>query len=211
MSSEVSREKPIDYALMARILIDERERGGYPIWVTRSGARALARAQRHGLVHPQRLRRRAARRQRRRRARHRGVDLRHDARHERARARRRRAGTGCTCAPSTRCARRARSPLRCEQGIITDGIMHACVTTNMPFVLTGSIRDDGPLPDVDHRRARGAGRDARARHQGDDGDPHRHRAARDRHRQHAARVRHASRTARCASWRRSASTRRSSS
>jgi lysine-ketoglutarate reductase/saccharopine dehydrogenase-like protein (TIGR00300 family) len=33
-------------------------------------------------------------------------------------------------------------------GIITDGIMHACVTTNTPFVLTGSIRDDGPLPDV---------------------------------------------------------------
>ena len=35
-----------------------------------------------------------------------------------------------------------------EQGIITDGIMHACVTHNVPFVLTGSIRDDGPLPDV---------------------------------------------------------------
>ncbi|MGH7633946.1 MAG: hypothetical protein ACRENC_09470, partial [Gemmatimonadaceae bacterium] len=30
MSSEVSREKPIDYALMARLLIEERERGGYP-------------------------------------------------------------------------------------------------------------------------------------------------------------------------------------
>ena len=24
----------------------------------------------------------------------------------------------------------------------------ACVTNNVPFVLTGSIRDDGPLPDV---------------------------------------------------------------
>ena len=33
MVSEVSREKPIDYALMARILVDEREGGGYPIWV----------------------------------------------------------------------------------------------------------------------------------------------------------------------------------
>src|SRR5947207_13323222 len=33
MTSEVSREKPIDYALMARILIQERDRGGYPIWV----------------------------------------------------------------------------------------------------------------------------------------------------------------------------------
>src|SRR5688500_1535800 len=34
MTSEVSREKPIDYSLMARILIAERDRGGYPVWVT---------------------------------------------------------------------------------------------------------------------------------------------------------------------------------
>jgi hypothetical protein len=33
-------------------------------------------------------------------------------------------------------------------GTIKDGIMHALVTTNTPFVLTGSIRDDGPLPEV---------------------------------------------------------------
>jgi hypothetical protein len=35
-----------------------------------------------------------------------------------------------------------------KQGIIKDGIMHSCVVSNVPFVLTGSIRDDGPLPDV---------------------------------------------------------------
>jgi hypothetical protein len=35
-----------------------------------------------------------------------------------------------------------------EQGIVTNGIMHAIVTRKIPFVLTGSIRDDGPLPDV---------------------------------------------------------------
>ena len=35
-----------------------------------------------------------------------------------------------------------------EQGIIKDGIMHACVVHAVPFVLTGSIRDDGPLPEV---------------------------------------------------------------
>ena len=34
MTSEVSREKPIDYAEMARLVISERERGGYPVWVT---------------------------------------------------------------------------------------------------------------------------------------------------------------------------------
>ena len=33
MSSEVSREKPTDYAEMARILVDERARGGYVVWV----------------------------------------------------------------------------------------------------------------------------------------------------------------------------------
>lgn len=31
---------------------------------------------------------------------------------------------------------------------ISDGIMHTCVTNNIPFVLAGSIRDDGPLPEV---------------------------------------------------------------
>jgi hypothetical protein len=35
-----------------------------------------------------------------------------------------------------------------RQGIITDGVMHACVTRDVPFVLCGSIRDDGPLPDT---------------------------------------------------------------
>src|SRR4051812_23845643 len=34
MTSEVSREKPIDYSLMARLLVEERDRGGYTIWVT---------------------------------------------------------------------------------------------------------------------------------------------------------------------------------
>jgi lysine-ketoglutarate reductase/saccharopine dehydrogenase-like protein (TIGR00300 family) len=35
-----------------------------------------------------------------------------------------------------------------ESGAISGGIMHSCVTTGTPFVLCGSIRDDGPLPDV---------------------------------------------------------------
>ncbi len=34
------------------------------------------------------------------------------------------------------------------QGILKSGIMHACVTRPVDFVLAGSIRDDGPLPDV---------------------------------------------------------------
>jgi lysine-ketoglutarate reductase/saccharopine dehydrogenase-like protein (TIGR00300 family) len=35
-----------------------------------------------------------------------------------------------------------------DTGVVTGGVMHACVTTGTPFVLGGSIRDDGPLPDV---------------------------------------------------------------
>jgi lysine-ketoglutarate reductase/saccharopine dehydrogenase-like protein (TIGR00300 family) len=35
-----------------------------------------------------------------------------------------------------------------HQGLITRGVMHACITKPIPFVLAGSIRDDGPLPDV---------------------------------------------------------------
>jgi lysine-ketoglutarate reductase/saccharopine dehydrogenase-like protein (TIGR00300 family) len=35
-----------------------------------------------------------------------------------------------------------------EKGIIKSGIMYECVKHDIPFVLAGSIRDDGPLPDV---------------------------------------------------------------
>jgi lysine-ketoglutarate reductase/saccharopine dehydrogenase-like protein (TIGR00300 family) len=35
-----------------------------------------------------------------------------------------------------------------EKGVINGGIMYECIVNNIPFVLAGSIRDDGPLPDV---------------------------------------------------------------
>ena len=35
-----------------------------------------------------------------------------------------------------------------ERGRLFKGIMHACVTRGVDVVLAGSIRDDGPLPDV---------------------------------------------------------------
>jgi hypothetical protein len=35
-----------------------------------------------------------------------------------------------------------------EAGYVTGGAMAACVRRGVPFVLGGSIRDDGPLPDV---------------------------------------------------------------
>jgi lysine-ketoglutarate reductase/saccharopine dehydrogenase-like protein (TIGR00300 family) len=35
-----------------------------------------------------------------------------------------------------------------ENGRLTSGIMYECVKNNVPFVLAGSLRDDGPLPDT---------------------------------------------------------------
>lgn len=35
-----------------------------------------------------------------------------------------------------------------EQGVVGGGLMHTLVSTETPFVLAGSIRDDGPLPEV---------------------------------------------------------------
>jgi lysine-ketoglutarate reductase/saccharopine dehydrogenase-like protein (TIGR00300 family) len=35
-----------------------------------------------------------------------------------------------------------------RQGIVKDGIMRAIIRKKVPFVLAGSIRDDGPLPEV---------------------------------------------------------------
>jgi len=35
-----------------------------------------------------------------------------------------------------------------EAGVLTRGIMHACHTQGVPYILAGSIRDDGPLPET---------------------------------------------------------------
>lgn len=35
-----------------------------------------------------------------------------------------------------------------SSGLLRKGVMHACVRRGLPIVLAGSIRDDGPLPDV---------------------------------------------------------------
>ena len=35
-----------------------------------------------------------------------------------------------------------------ESGAVTDGIMYECVRHQVPFALVGSVRDDGPLPEV---------------------------------------------------------------
>ncbi|RLM89655.1 TIGR00300 family protein [Halobellus sp. Atlit-38R] len=35
-----------------------------------------------------------------------------------------------------------------EEGLIEEGVMYECVENDVPYVLAGSIRDDGPLPDT---------------------------------------------------------------
>ena len=35
-----------------------------------------------------------------------------------------------------------------RQGVVTGGVMAECVNADIPYVLAGSIRDDGPLPDT---------------------------------------------------------------
>jgi lysine-ketoglutarate reductase/saccharopine dehydrogenase-like protein (TIGR00300 family) len=35
-----------------------------------------------------------------------------------------------------------------EKGILRKGIMYECIRNHIPFVLAGSVRDDGPIPDV---------------------------------------------------------------
>ena len=147
MSSEVSREKPIDYALMADILVNERDNGGYPIWV--AGPALVHSRARHdmvwfienGFV---------------------GAMLAgnavavHDIEASIFGTTLGMSGAGKATQGGHGLHMRAINAVRAagsikaavENGVITDGIMHALVKTNTPFVLTGSIRDDGPLPDV---------------------------------------------------------------
>jgi lysine-ketoglutarate reductase/saccharopine dehydrogenase-like protein (TIGR00300 family) len=147
MTSEVSREKPIDYALMARLLVDERDRRGYPIWVTGPAlVHSRARADMvwfiaNGFV---------------------GALLAgnavavHDIEASIFGTTLGMTRTGEATSGGHGLHMRAINKVRAagsiaravEEGVITDGIMHACVMHGVPFVLTGSIRDDGPLPDV---------------------------------------------------------------
>ena len=147
MTSQVSREKPIDYAQMAGMLLDDRDRGGYIIWVTGPAlVHSRARADMtwfisNGFV---------------------GALLAgnavavHDIEASIFGTTLGMTGTGQASSGGHGLHMRAINKVRgagsirtaVEQGIITSGIMHACVKYDVPFVLCGSIRDDGPLPEV---------------------------------------------------------------
>ncbi len=147
MKSAVSREKPVDYVEIARLLCEERQRGGHIVWVlgpavlhsrgreTRVwfiengfvgallGGNAIAVHDIEQAILGTTL----------------GMD--HWGRpvqgghayHMRVINRIRAVGSIANAV---------------QQGILSNGIMHACVRKGVPFVLAGSIRDDGPLPDT---------------------------------------------------------------
>src|SRR5207247_7078007 len=143
----VSRERPVDYAVLAQLLGEEKQRGGKILWVV-GPALVHARARedmvwfvRNGYVQAF-LGGNAV-------AVHdleaaifgttlgmsstgEGVEGGH-ALHMRAINTIRRAGS---------------IEATVRKRLVTTGIMHALVTQGVPYVLAGSIRDDGPLPEV---------------------------------------------------------------
>jgi lysine-ketoglutarate reductase/saccharopine dehydrogenase-like protein (TIGR00300 family) len=147
MSSQVSREKPIDYTLIARMLVDEKRRGGHTLWVT-GPALVHSRARdnlvwfiRNGYV--QALLAGNAVAVHDIEAAIVGTTLGMTSEGEPT------AGGHAAHMRAINAVRRAGSIRQAvADGLITEGIMHACVVEEVPFVLGGSIRDDGPLPDV---------------------------------------------------------------
>jgi lysine-ketoglutarate reductase/saccharopine dehydrogenase-like protein (TIGR00300 family) len=147
MSTEVSRERPVNYDELAARVEEERRRGGYLIWVVGPAlVHARARADLEwfigeGYVQAMLVGNAVAV---------------HDIE----------AAIYGTTLGMTRAGRavegghglhlRAINRVRAagsieravEQGLVTTGIMHTLVRRRIPYVLAGSIRDDGPLPGV---------------------------------------------------------------
>ncbi|MGH7444120.1 MAG: hypothetical protein ACREKM_04550, partial [Longimicrobiales bacterium] len=147
MRSAVSREKPVDYAELARILHEERARGGHIVWVVgpavlhARGRDVVTWFVENGYVHAflggnavgvhdieQALM---------------GTTLGMDRTGKPVSG-----GHAFHMRAINQIARAGSIRAAVESGLLTNGIMHACVKHDVPFVLAGSIRDDGPLPDT---------------------------------------------------------------
>jgi len=147
MATEVSRERPVDYSVLAQLLGEEKQRGGKILWVI-GPALVHARAREDMIwfiengycnallggnavaVHDLE-------------AAIFGTTLGMSSSGESVEG-----GHGLHMR-AINAIRRAGSIERAvRQGVASSGIMHALVSRNIPYVLAGSIRDDGPLPDV---------------------------------------------------------------
>jgi lysine-ketoglutarate reductase/saccharopine dehydrogenase-like protein (TIGR00300 family) len=147
MSSQVSREKPVDYALIADLMRAERDRGGHIVWVAgpavlhSRGRDVITWFIENGYVNAL-LAGNAV-----------GV---HDIEQAMLGTTLGMDRTGRPVPGGHSFHMRAINMINragsiqdaVAQGSLRDGIMHACVKHNVPFVLAGSIRDDGPLPDT---------------------------------------------------------------
>ena len=147
MQTEVSRERPVDYAVLAELLGEEKERGGRIVWVV-GPALVHARAREdmvwfieHGYVGAL-LGGNAV-------AVHDleaaifGTTLGMSSSGEGV------AGGHALHMRAINAVRRAGSiDAAVRGGLVEGGIMHALVRRGIRYVLAGSIRDDGPLPEV---------------------------------------------------------------
>jgi lysine-ketoglutarate reductase/saccharopine dehydrogenase-like protein (TIGR00300 family) len=147
MQTEVSRERPVDYAVLAQLLGEEKERGGQILWVI-GPALVHARAREDMIwfiqngyvgvlfggnavaVHDLE-------------AAMFGTTLGMSSSGEGVEG-----GHGLHMRAINAIRRAGSIEAAVRQGTITGGIMHALVTRRVPYVLAGSIRDDGPLPEV---------------------------------------------------------------
>jgi lysine-ketoglutarate reductase/saccharopine dehydrogenase-like protein (TIGR00300 family) len=148
MSTEVSRERPVNYEELAARIMEEKQRGGYLLWVA-GPALVHSRARTdfewfiaNGFVQAVLVGNAVAV---------------HDIE---AAIFGTTLGMTSTGHPTEgghglhmRAINRVRAAGSIEaavaSGLIRSGIMHALVTHRVPFVLAGSIRDDGPLPGVE--------------------------------------------------------------
>jgi lysine-ketoglutarate reductase/saccharopine dehydrogenase-like protein (TIGR00300 family) len=147
MSTPVSRERPVNYEMLARRLFDERERGGYLVWVPGPAlVHSRARADfewfiRNGFVHAVLAGNAVGVHDLESALYGTALGMTDSGEHE--------AGGHGLHMRAINVIREAGSiEALVDSGRVTSGIMHALVTEKIPYVLAGSIRDDGPLPGV---------------------------------------------------------------
>ncbi len=147
MATEVSRERPVNYEELAARLGEEKRRGGYLVWVVGPAlVHSRARADfewfiTHGYVQAVLAGNAVAV---------------HDIEAAIYGTTLGMSNTGQPTEGGHGLHMRAINQVRAagsieraiERGIIRSGIMHALVRHKVPYVLAGSIRDDGPLPGV---------------------------------------------------------------
>ncbi len=147
MAAEVSRERPVDYSVLAQLLGEEKERGGKILWVigpalvhararedmiwfiengyvnTLFGGNAIAVHDLEAAIF--------------------GTTLGMSSSGESVQG-----GHGLHMRAINVIRRAGSIEKAVKDNTVKSGIVHALVTHGVPYVLAGSIRDDGPLPDV---------------------------------------------------------------